>query len=179
MTEKRTCAVVGCVVVPKGGAEACAAHRATLALQREIQRRQQLEQELEQVLDLLLNFDDRAEQLELVEVGFPEQYKAWEAENAMLGTLEQEPPCCSAIDPTLSSACPPMRNSGCGVDSPPPPALPALPRVNRENERQVPRPAQARRRLPPPPLKAGGSGGLRPKFGPPMAHAGSGPMPTV
>jgi len=157
MSEKKECAVLGCVVRPKGAETACAAHRATYALQCEIMRRQQLEQEVEQLIDLLLNFSDRQEQLELVQTGFPEQYDAWEALNADVTQAilpeEQEPPCCSATGPTLPPPHLPARSSETPSGFPPPPARSVPTPENSRQGRE--RPAPARRRLPPPPPPAG------------------------
>jgi len=128
MATKRECAVLGCVVSPKGGSEACAAHRATYVLQKEIMARQELEQEVEQLIDLLLNFEDRQEQLDLLRIGFPDQFKRWEALNAKLEIPEQqEPPdsCYSAIGRELQTGSPLMKSSETPADFPPTQALPS------------------------------------------------------
>jgi len=154
MAEKTTCAVLGCVVRPKGSESACAAHRATYAMQQEIMKRQQLEQELDQVLDILLNFPERAEQLELVEVGFPEQFKLWEGLNTKQGSPEEEEPPAAepASDREPQTKSQPTKNSDCGVGFQQPPAPLSLKRGD-----QTHRPAQEGRRVlrklpaPPPP----------------------------
>jgi len=158
--EPPRCAVLGCVVRPKGAESACAAHRATYTLQQEIMRRQQLEQEVEQLVDLILNFA-KEEQMDLLKTGFPDHYEAWEGENAKQETLpsEGEPPCCSAICLESQTNSPPGWSSGSPSDSQPTPAHLApergdlAPRAAPAKNRVPPRALREKRRLPAPPPK--------------------------